>query len=564
MSDKKIQKPQFNFTWFFIIAGAVLIFFTLFGGETTSLKKEVIYSELKSYIEKGYVSDITVYDNNDVEAKLYPDSAKYVFPGKVDKIGEEPMIFLQIGSKDNFEKLFQHIKNKTPVSIMIPIQDSFEIMPITVKNSDVIYNFIEEIDRRYLDSISKQNPNWSDIWHNTAILWAGQVRMANLSIIAGHAVNGVAELHTKILKEAVLHDFYTLQPDKFSNKTNGITHRRFLAQANQPFSKLITSTIGDKWMTDASELEKLDDYTSNDVFLKDLAKCKLINKQHLADYVMKTTGIVIDPNSIFDIQVKRFHAYKRQLLNLFKVMNIYNQLLEDPSLDITPTTFIFAGKAAQGYEFAKEVIRLVNSVADVINNDSRVNDRIRVAFIPNFSVSNAQVIYPAADISEQISTAGLEASGTGNMKFMMNGAITLGTLDGSTVEIAERVGANAIEIFGLRAEEIMSYKQNHSYIALNEYNANQDLKIVVDQLVNNTFSKLSGNFNVIYDTLLRTNDEFFVLKDFDSYINSWNHLNHLYKDSIHWNRISLHNTAQSGYFSSDRTIKQYADEIWHL
>jgi starch phosphorylase len=299
-------------------------------------------------------------------------------------------------------------------------------------------------------------------------------------------------------------------------------------------------------------------------FLDGLDLSKRLNKERLAEYIYRTSGVKVDTGSIFDIQVKRFHAYKRQLLNLFKVMHLYNRILEDPGYQIRPTTFIFAGKAAQSYAFAKDVIRLVNSVADVINSDYRVNDKIKVAFIPNFSVSNAQYIYPAADISEQISTAGMEASGTGNMKFMMNGAITLGTMDGANVEIANLVGEDNIEIFGLRAEEIEEYKRNGNYFAWDEYHSDEGLKRVVDQLVNNTYARLSGDFQFLFDSLMRSNDEFFVLKDFRSYMKGWHHLERLYADRTRWNQIALHNTACSGFFSSDRTIRQYAEEIWHL
>lgn len=272
----------------------------------------------------------------------------------------------------------------------------------------------------------------------------------------------------------------------------------------------------------------------------------------------------MDCDSIFDIQVKRFHAYKRQLLNILKVMDLYNQIMENPSAEITPSTFIFAGKAAQGYDFAKDVIRLVNSVADVVNKEPKCRDKIKVAFVPNFAVSNAQLIYPAANISEQISTAGMEASGTGNMKFMMNGAVTLGTFDGANVEISEQVGMDNIEIFGLRSEEIDVMRREHRYFAWDEYNKDDRIKTVVDQLVDGTYGELSGDFELVYDSLLRSNDEFFVLKDFDSYVKAWRNLESLYNRKDEWNRIALHNTAKSGFFSSDRTIKQYAEEIWKL
>lgn len=446
------------------------------------------------------------------------------------------------------------------------LPEALEKWPIDMFRSLLprVYDFIEEIDRRYQESFPREKENWQEMLCNTAILWDGQVRTANLSIIAGHAVNGVAELHTEILKNNVLKDFYTLTPDKFQNKTNGISHRRFLAQANPSYSKLITSAIGEGWMMDAEQLEKLQKFECDSAFLQEMEKSKKQNKERLAKYIFETSGVKVDSNSIFDIQVKRFHAYKRQLLNILKVMDLYNQLRNDPNFEMKPSTFIFSGKAAQGYVFAKDVIRLIHSVADVINNDTMVNDKIKVAFVPNFAVSNAQYIYPAADISEQISTAGLEASGTGNMKFMMNGAITLGTMDGSTVEIAKRVGEENIEIFGLSTERIAQYKQERNYLAWDEYRADPRLKLVVDQLVDGTYDRLSGNFGCIYDSVLRNNDEFFVLKDFKSYVNAWEHLEGIYDDRERWNRMALHNTAKSGFFSSDRTIKQYADEIWHL
>lgn len=427
-----------------------------------------------------------------------------------------------------------------------------------------VYDFVEEIDRRYRESFPRDRENWQELHRRTAILWDGQVRTANLSVIAGHSVNGVASLHTEILKHDVLKEFYELTPDKFQNKTNGITHRRFLAEANPSYSRLITNAIGNGWMKDASELSKLTAFENDANFLEEIDRSKRQNKERLAGYIYEKSGISVDCDSIFDVQVKRFHAYKRQLLNILKVMHLYNEILDNPNKDITPSTFIFAGKAAQGYVFAKDVIRLVNSVADVVNNDPKCRDKIKVAFVPNFAVSSAQLIYPAANISEQISTAGMEASGTGNMKFMMNGAITLGTMDGANVEISEQVGMDNIEIFGLRSEEVEELKKNQSYYSWDEYNHNMELKRVVDQLIDGTYGRLSGNFDHIYDSLLRSNDEFFVLKDFDSYIKAWHNLEELYTRKDEWNRISLHNTASSGFFSSDRTIRQYAEEIWKL
>lgn len=427
-----------------------------------------------------------------------------------------------------------------------------------------LYDIIEEIDRRYRDSFHKNVDGWQEQLKNTAILWDGQVHMANLSVIVSHHVNGVADLHTEILKNIVLKDFYTLVPEKFNNKTNGISHRRFFAQANPSYRKLLEETIGKGWIHHPEELENLKKYEENVSFLEKVEASKKENKIRLANYIKKMTGIEVNPNSIFDIQVKRFHAYKRQLLNVLKIMDLYNRLLADPNFHIHPVTFIFAGKAAQGYTFAKDVIRLICSIADVINHDDRVNRMIKVVFIPNFSVSNAQIIYPAAEISEQISTAGMEASGTGNMKFMMNGAITLGTLDGANVEITQLVGSDNIKIFGLKAHEIEIMRHQGSYLAWTLYHENQRIKKVLDQLMDDTYSHLSGGFDLIYDSLLRDNDSFFVLKDFESYMNAFEELVGLYEDKKTWWKMSVHNTACSGYFSSDRTIEEYVQEIWKL
>lgn len=427
-----------------------------------------------------------------------------------------------------------------------------------------VYDFVEEIDRRYREKYPKNRENWKSELSKTAILWDGMVRTANLSVIVSHSVNGVAELHTEILKNSVLSDFYQITPEKFNNKTNGISPRRFLLQANPSYSSLIKEKIGTDWIRNTSELTKLLEFENDGEFIERVKECKHINKVRLANYIKETSGIEVDPNSIFDIQVKRFHAYKRQLLNLFKIMAIYDHLLEDPNYKIYPTTFIFSGKAAPSYVFAKDCIRLVNAMAEVINNDNRVNKYIKIAFVPNFSVSNAQLIYPAADISEQISTAGMEASGTGNMKFMMNGAVTLGTDDGANVEIHRLVGNKNIEIFGLSSEEIENYRYLQNYSAWEEYQNNKVVKKIVDHLLDDLYSKQSGNFINIYNTLMRSNDEFFVLKDFETYMNGWHHLNKLYEDSNEWARIALHNTALSGYFSSDRTIEEYSRDIWHL
>jgi starch phosphorylase len=428
-----------------------------------------------------------------------------------------------------------------------------------------VYTFVEEIDRRYRESFPRDRyDNWQDMLRNTAILWDGQVRMANLSIICSHSVNGVSDLHTNILEHEVFKDYYEIDPGKFNNKTNGISHRRFLGEANPSYSKLITSAIGDRWMTDSNEFEKLVPFEKDASFLEDMEASRLENKKRLAAYVEKASGVVLDPNTIYDAQIKRFHSYKRQLLNVFKVLDLYNRLCDDPSLDIEPTSFIFAGKAAQSYFFAKEVIRLINSTADVINNDKRVNDKIRVAFVPNFAVSNAQYIYSAADISEQISTAGKEASGTSNMKLMLNGAITLGTYDGANVEIAKLVGEENIKIFGMRVEDVEALRASGQYWAWNEYNSDRDRTgRIVDELTDGTLARLSGNFENIHDELMTNNDQEFILRDFKPYVEAFEELNHDYRKRQEWFSKALHNTAKSGFFSSDRTIEEYAREIWH-
>ena len=446
------------------------------------------------------------------------------------------------------------------------LPEALEKWPITTFKPLLprLYQIIDEIARRFRESFPTDNPEWREMFQKTAILWDGEVRMANLSIVCSHSVNGVAELHTKILKEQVFKEFFELTPEKFNNKTNGVTHRRFLAEANPSYAKLITSKIGKGWLDDAMELKKLEKYYDDEDFLKAMAASKLENKKRLAAYIKDVCGIDVDPTSIFDVQVKRFHAYKRQLLNIFKVMDIYNRMIADPTFTVHPTTFIFSGKAAQSYYFAKEVIRLINSVADVVNNDERVNKVIKVVFIPNFRVSNAQLIYSAAEISEQISTAGQEASGTSNMKLMMNGAITLGTLDGANIEIADLAGRENVKIFGLTEPEVVELQASGHYFSWDEYNADRDrLGRCVDELTDSTFSHLSGTFDSIRRELMDNNDHDLVLKDFRSYVQAWEELTGVYDDTLAWNRMALHNTANSGHFSSDRTIREYRDEIWH-
>lgn len=428
-----------------------------------------------------------------------------------------------------------------------------------------LYMIIDTVDLRYRNSFPHDRDNWQDLLQQTAILWDGQVRMANLSVRFSHSVNGVSELHTGILEDTTLNAFYELTPEKFNNKTNGISHRRFLGNANPTYSSLICDAIGDGWLRDATELSKLTAFEDDPSFQEGFERARSWNKRRLADYVKKTSGVLLDTSMVFDVQVKRFHAYKRQLLNIMKVMALCERIHDDPTLELRPTAFIFSGKAAQSYFFAKEVIRLINAVADVVNNDPIVNDRIRVAFVPNFSVSNAQLIYPAADISEQISWAGSEASGTSNMKLMMNGAITLGTYDGANIEIAQLVGEDNIKIFGLRTEEVDKLRAEGGYFAWDLYNKYHDsVGRIVDRLTDDTYARLSGNFQSVRDELMVNNDHDLVLADYASYIEAWEELSEAYGGRRSWNRSAIHNTSQSGYFSSDRTIREYASEIWHI
>lgn len=427
-----------------------------------------------------------------------------------------------------------------------------------------VYQIIDEINRRWRESFDMSKPESAERLRATAVLWDGEVRMANLSVICSHSVNGVAKIHSDILKTSTLKDFAAMRPEMFNNKTNGISHRRFFAEANPTYAKLVTEAIGDGWLDDARELEKLTAFEGDASFLEHVGASKLANKRRLADYAKRECGLIIDPNTVFDVQVKRFHAYKRQLLNIMKVMDLYNRRLADPNFKIQPTTFIFSGKAASSYTFAKEVIRLINGVAEVVNNDPRVNDVIKVCFIPNFRVSNAQLIYPAAEISEQISTAGKEASGTSNMKLMMNGALTLGTMDGANIEIVDLAGRENEAIFGLTTPEVDALRASGQYFAWDVVNSDRArLGRIIDQLVNGTFAAQSGNFESIHHELMFNNDYDLVLKDFHSYVDAWEKLTATYPETQDWNRCALHNTAMSGWFSSDRTIREYRDEIWH-
>ncbi|MBM6830221.1 glycogen/starch/alpha-glucan phosphorylase [Anaerotignum lactatifermentans] len=430
-----------------------------------------------------------------------------------------------------------------------------------------IYQIVEEINRRFcLELTAKYGVNPEKIRH-MAIIADGQIRMAYLAIVGSHSVNGVAALHTEILKNQELRDFYELYPEKFNNKTNGITQRRWLRHANRGLSELITEKIGDGWVTDLSQLEGLLPYAEDEEFRNRFMEIKRQNKIALAEYIRDTKGIDINPDSIFDIQVKRLHEYKRQLLNTLHVIGLYNQLKMDPDMDMVPRTFIFSAKAAAGYRRAKLIIKLINSVAEVVNNDPAIGGKIKVVFLENYRVSLAEKLIPAADVSEQISTAGKEASGTGNMKFMLNGALTIGTMDGANVEIYEEVGADNIFIFGMSAEEVQG-KYNGYYDPWSVYNMNQEVRMALNSLINGTFDQNTDLFRELYDALLNgcggRADEYFVLEDYADYARAHWDIDRAYRDQTAWAKKAIWNVAKSGKFSSDRTIRQYAEEIWDL
>lgn len=433
-----------------------------------------------------------------------------------------------------------------------------------------IYQIVEEINRRFMEELNEKYPDDWQKKQQMAIIGNGQIRMAWLAIVGSHTVNGVAALHTEILKNSELKEWYELYPEKFQNKTNGITQRRWLLKSNPELAGLITELIGDKWITDLYELKKLEQYMEDDNVLNRLTEIKFHNKQKLAKYIKETTGIDVNPHSIFDIQVKRLHEYKRQLLNVLHIMDLYNKLKENPLLDVEPRTFIFGAKAAAGYRRAKGIIKLINSVAEKVNNDPDINGKIKVVFLENYRVSLAEKIFPAADVSEQISTASKEASGTGNMKFMLNGAITIGTMDGANVEIVEEAGAENAFIFGLKADEVVRLEAYGKYNPLEEYNVVEGLTKVIDQLTDGTYDdNHTGIFKEIQSSLLYgadggRPDVYFLLRDFSSYRNAQSELQKAYKDKRKWAQKMLKNIANAGKFSSDRTIMEYAKEIWNI
>ena len=432
-----------------------------------------------------------------------------------------------------------------------------------------VYQIIEEINRRFILAIQAKYPGNYEKIKKMAIIYDGQVKMAHLAIAAGYSVNGVARLHTEILKHQELKDFYEMMPEKFNNKTNGITQRRFLLHANPLLADWITEHIGPDSITDLPQLKKLAVYADDEKALQEFMNIKFKNKERLAKYILEHNGVEVDPHSIFDVQVKRLHEYKRQLLNILHVIYLYNQIKMHPEMEFYPRTFIFGAKASAGYATAKKIIKLINSVADVVNNDASINGKIKVVFIENYRVSNAEWIFAAADVSEQISTASKEASGTGNMKFMLNGAPTLGTMDGANVEIVEEVGAENAFIFGLSSDEVINYENNGGYDPNVIYNTDEEIRQVLMQLINGTFSNDTELFRDLYDSLLNTKntdraDRYFILADFRSYADAQKRVEAAYRDEKGWAKKALLNTACSGKFTSDRTIQEYVDDIWHL
>ena len=433
-----------------------------------------------------------------------------------------------------------------------------------------IYQIVEEINRRFVEDIKAKYPGDQEKVRKMAVIYDGQVKMANLAICAGYSVNGVARLHTEILEKQELKDFYEMMPEKFNNKTNGITQRRFLLHANPLLADWITDKIGDGWVTDLKQLEKMLVYVNDEKARQEFMQIKHKNKVRLAKYIKEHNGIDVNPDSIFDVQVKRLHEYKRQLLNILHVMYLYNEIKKNPDMDIVPRTFIFGAKAAAGYKIAKQTIKLINDVADVINNDESINGKIKVVFIENYRVSNAEIIFAAADVSEQISTASKEASGTGNMKFMLNGAITLGTMDGANVEIVQEVGEENAVIFGLRSDEVIRYENEGGYDPMEIFNNDQNIREVLMELINGKYSKEDPEmFRDIYNSLLnsqegRRADTYFILKDFRSYAEAQAKIDKRYRDETGWAKTVMINSFKAGKFSSDRTIEEYATEIWKL
>ncbi|MGL5314180.1 MAG: glycogen/starch/alpha-glucan phosphorylase [Peptostreptococcaceae bacterium] len=529
-----------------------------YAGRLLRLKQEYFF------VSAGIQDIIRKYKKNKLNIrKLYEKVAIHINDTHPTLCIPELMRILLDEEGLSWEEAWNITKNTISYTNHTIMTEAMEKWPIEMlqKLLPRIYMIIEEINRRYEKELYNHGYD-QDRVNRMIVLCDNQVRMANLSIAGSHSVNGVAKLHTEILKNEVLKDFYEYEPDKFNNKTNGIAHRRWLISANPELSEMITKLIGEDWKTDQSKLVQLENYKDNKEVLSELAKIKYNNKKRLAEYIKEKYDIDIDPNSIFDVQIKRLHAYKRQLLNALQILNLYHELLDDPDLDIVPRTFIFGAKAAPGYYLAKCIIKFINSLAEKINNDPRIKNKIKVVFLENYGVSLAELIIPATDVSEQISTTTKEASGTGNMKLMMNGAITLGTLDGANVEIHEQVGDENMVIFGLTASQVLHYNKYGGYSALDLYNSNPKIKRCVDDLINGFIPNMSKEGREIYNSLITFNDEYFVLRDIQNYVDAQRKINKLYKDKQVWNEMALINIARSGIFTSDRTIEEYGNDIW--
>ncbi|MCQ6274481.1 glycogen/starch/alpha-glucan phosphorylase [Bacillus sp. V3B] len=477
-------------------------------------------------------------------------------------IPELMRILMDVGGL-GWEEAWEITTNTISYTNHTTLSEALEKWPIQIFQPLLprIYMIVNEINERFCQQLWQGYPgDWNRI-ERMAIIAHDQVKMAHLALVGSHSVNGVASLHTEILKNREMNDFYQIFPQKFNNKTNGITHRRWLLKSNPELANLISDAIGPSWIKQPAKLSQLRDFQDDSTFLKRLNDIKQHNKQKLVNRIYEQIGIRIDPSSIFDVQVKRLHAYKRQLLNVLHIMHIYNRIKEDPQFLFYPRTFIFGAKASPGYYYAKKIIKLINTVADKVNNDPTVNEKLKVVFLENYRVSLAEEIFPAADVSEQISTASKEASGTGNMKFMMNGALTVGTLDGANVEIKDLVGEENIFLFGLTAKEVLHYS---GYRSIEYFHYDKRIRRVVEQLVNGFFANEEDEFEAIYDSLLMQNDQYFVLRDFDSYVNIQKEVGNTYKNRDRWLKMSLMNIAGAGYFSSDRTVKEYANEIWKI
>ncbi|MGP4059468.1 glycogen/starch/alpha-glucan phosphorylase [Halobacillus sp. H74] len=540
----------------------------LYPDDSTAEGKELRLKQEYFLVSAGVQSIVQSFETLGLPWSSFPEKAAlHINDTHPALVIPELMRILMDEKGVGWEEAWEITQNSVSYTNHTTLSEALESWPVGLVRSLLprIFMIIDEINERFCQALWRTYPGDFDRIADLAIVADGQVKMAHLSIVGSHSINGVAKLHTEILKKREMKRFYDTFPDRFNNKTNGITHRRWLMHANRPLTSAITEAIGEDWIRQPGQLTKLLNRKDDLPFLDRLHDIKQKNKVDLSNWVQETQGIAVDPESIFDVHIKRLHGYKRQLLNALHIMHLYNELKSDPTLDIVPRTFFFGAKAAPSYHFAKKVIQLINRIADVINHDPDVNEYIKVVFLPNYSVSIAERIIPASNVSEQISMATKEASGTGNMKFMMNGALTLGTMDGANVEIHELVGDDNLYIFGLRSDEVWDYYRNGSYSSKAVYENDQRVRHTLDQLIHySPFSKGETEFQEIYDALLTYNDEYFVLKDFASYLLAQQKVSQDYQRKRQWNLKSLVNIAQSGVFSSDRTIQEYARDIWDI